>query len=155
MKLTKHFALEEFTRSATADKLHICNLPSFNEIDNLVQLCEEVLEPLREQFQTPLVITSGYRSPLVNKLVGGVANSQHQKGEAADIRLPKSSHPSADGICHTDLEKARQWIDWLVQNVNFDQCILETANQKDYWLHLSCKSDLTQNRHQGIHLLPH
>ena len=79
-----------------------------------------------------------------------MANSQHQKGEVVDIRLPKSSHPGADGICHTDLDRAYQWINWLVQNVSFDQCILETAYQKDYWLHLSYKCDPKQNRHQVI-----
>lgn len=150
MKLTKHFTLEELTHSATADSYRITNNPSLQELSNLIQLCKEVLEPLREHLNTPIVITSGYRSPLVNKLVGGVANSQHQKGEAVDIRLPKSSQPGTDGTCHTDLDRAYQWINWLVQNVSFDQCILETANQKDYWLHLSYKCDPKQNRHQVI-----
>ena len=93
MKLTKHFTLEELTRSATADNFRITNNPTLQDISNLIQLCQTVLEPLREQLNQPLIITSGYRSPLVNKLVGGVANSQHQKGEAVDIRLPKSSRP--------------------------------------------------------------
>ena len=150
MKLTKHFTLEELTRSATADSYRITNNPTLQDISNLIQLCKEVLEPLREHLNTPIVITSGYRSPLVNKLVGGVANSQHQKGEAVDIRLPKSSRPGPDGVCHTDLDIAYKWINWLVYNVSFDQCILETANQKDYWLHLSCRSDPKQNRHQVI-----
>lgn len=150
MRLTKHFTLEEFTRSATAENYRITNNPTLQELSNLIQLCKEVLEPLRAHLNAPIIITSGYRSPLVNKLVGGVANSQHQKGEAVDIRLPKSSRPGADGICHTDLDVAYQWVNWLVQNVSFDQCILESANQKDYWLHLSYKSDPKQNRHQII-----
>lgn len=96
MKLTDHFSLSEFTRSSTADRLHINNtidlsVPSGQSVfKNLKNLCEQVLEPLREHFGIPVVICSGYRCPQLNKAVGGVPNSQHLKGEAADIVLPHS-----------------------------------------------------------------
>ena len=88
MKLSEHFDLDEFTRSATADRLHIDNTIPEELIPNLKNLCVQVLEPLREHFGTPVVISSGYRCPALNQAVGGVPNSQHLTGEAADIILP-------------------------------------------------------------------
>ena len=88
MKLSEHFDLNEFTRSATADRLHIDNSIPEEFIPNLKNLCQQVLEPLREHFGIPVIISSGYRCPALNRAVGGVPNSQHLKGEAADIILP-------------------------------------------------------------------
>lgn len=129
--------MSEFTRSATADKLHIDNTIPEELIPNLKNLCEQVLEPLREHFGIPVVISSGYRCPQLNKAVGGVPNSQHQKGEAADIVLPPSlsSKPSALSL----------WFGWLRTNTHFDQLGFEQSGSIK-WIHVSCKLDPTQNR---------
>ena len=87
MKLSDHFTLEELTRSATASANKIANNPSQAERDWLQYLCVNVLEPLRQHMKRPISISSGYRCPKLNTLVGGVAKSQHQYGQAADIRI--------------------------------------------------------------------
>jgi len=135
--LTPHFRLSEFTRSATADRLHIDNTIPEELIPNLKNLCEQVLEPLREHFGIPVVISSGYRCPQLNKAVGGVPNSQHQKGEAADIVFPSSltSHPSP-------LSEAFYW---LLDNTHFDQLGFEQSGSTK-WIHVSCKPDASKNR---------
>ena len=137
MKLTEHFELSEFTRSATADKLHIDNTIPEELIPNLKNLCEQVLEPLREHFGISVVISSGYRCPQLNKAVGGVPNSQHQKGEAADIIPPYT-------INHTPYT-LKQWFYWLLDNTHFDQLGFEQSGSTK-WIHVSCKLDPTQNR---------
>lgn len=87
MKLSDHFTLEELTRSATASANNIANNPSQAERDWLQYLCVNVLEPLRQHMKRPISISSGYRCPKLNTLVGGVAKSQHQYGQAADIKI--------------------------------------------------------------------
>ena len=129
MKLSEHFDLNEFTRSATADRLHIDNSIPEELIPNLRNLCQQVLEPLREHLGTPIVISSGYRCPALNRAVGGVSNSQHLTGEAADIVLPNL----ADVFY------------WLIDNVPFDQLGFESRGSTK-WIHVSCKLDPSQNR---------
>ena len=111
MKLTEHFTLAEFERSATAARLHIDNRVPAELVPNIRNLCEQVLEPLREHFQEAVYVTSGYRCPQLNSAVGGVANSQHMRGEAADI-CPLRACPSPDpspvreggvGVCRSIL----------------------------------------------------
>ena len=80
-KLTPHFTLNELT----VNKTGLSNVPTAGDIDNLLKLCLDVLEPIREAVGTPIIVTSGYRSPAVNRAVGGVGTSQLLKGEAADI----------------------------------------------------------------------
>lgn len=87
MKLSEHFTLEEMVRSETASRNRISNTPSQAETDWLKYLCINVLEPLRAHMGRPISVSSGYRCPKLNALVGGVAKSQHQYGQAADIRI--------------------------------------------------------------------
>lgn len=113
--LTEHFTLEEFTQSQTAVHHEIYNVPDRAVIDNLHRLCVDILEPLRSMVNLPIVITSGYRCPALNAEVGGVKNSSHLYGLAADIHVGheyKSYRPwyVADLIVKSDLP--------------FDQCIL-------------------------------
>lgn len=134
MQLTKHFQLSEFTRSGTASRYGINNTlypdnPQHAEIvANIKALCTEVLEPLRQHIGKPLVISSGYRCPNLNKAVGGVTNSQHMKGEAADLRIPS-------------LAEGRKWMEWIIDHTSFDQCIMEHCKNKDgstsHWIHVS------------------
>ena len=81
----KYFTLTELTRSATARRLGIDNTPPQETVTALAQLVDNVLDPLREAWGTPLYVTSGYRCPALNRAVGGVPHSQHILGQAADV----------------------------------------------------------------------
>ena len=125
MRMTEHFDLVELTRSATATRLGLMNVPSQTAVGNLRNLCQKVLEPLRQHLGKPIIVTSGYRSKELNKAVGGVENSQHLVGEAADLRIESE-------------KQGREWMAWIMDNCEFDQLILE-RNSKATWLHVSCK----------------
>lgn len=86
-QLSKNFTLYELIRSATADRLHINNEPASDVITNLKTLCQQVLQPARDEYGKPMFITSGYRCKQLNKAVGGVYNSYHLFGQAADIMV--------------------------------------------------------------------
>lgn len=82
----KYFSIRELTASATAKRLGIDNCPDKRTEENLVELAETVLDPIREAYGKPIVVTSGYRCLRLNKAVGGASTSQHMYGQAADIR---------------------------------------------------------------------
>ena len=86
MRITEHFSLSEFTESDTARRRKIDNDPSAEVILRIINLCTLTLEPLRQKYGSPITVTSGYRCPLLNKAIGGATNSQHMRGEAADIK---------------------------------------------------------------------
>ena len=159
MQLSEHFSLSEFTRSATAAKYGIDNTfdpsnPAHAEIiANLRNLCEQVLEPLRAFASQPIIISSGYRSPALNRAVGGAKNSQHLTGEAVDIRIPMHAFVNEQGQRFTNMELLNRWFDWMTNNCDFDQLIKETANRRTYWIHVSCKRNRRKNRHQSIRFL--
>lgn len=84
--VSKNFDFREFEKSDTAARLHIVNCINDTDVrDNIKALVDNVLQPLRDAWGGPLFINSGYRSPELNKAVGGVATSQHCKGQAADV----------------------------------------------------------------------
>lgn len=121
----KYFKLEEFVRSETASKFNIDNTPDKYAISNLDKLVKNVLDPMRESFGGPIKVTSGYRSYLLNKMVGGVKTSQHMSGKAADI-VPI-------GKTFNDFLKFIE--EWL-KDKEFDQCIIEKSGDKR-WIHIS------------------
>ena len=127
-QLTPHFKLSEFVKSSTANARHIDNTPTEAIVANLKALCEEVLEPLRQWYGKPIIIGSGYRSPALNKAVGGVKNSQHMTGEACDIHIP-------------DEATGKRWFVWLMDNVPFHQLIWEksTPSSNHHWIHVAFK----------------
>ena len=86
-QFTKNFSYDELIASATAKRLGLDNIPTPEEKEKLRQLAEDILQPIRDAWKSPIVVTSGYRSEAVNKAVGGVSNSQHRLGEAADIKV--------------------------------------------------------------------
>ena len=104
MPLSKNFILRELLRSNVAERDERLKQEQENPppeiIDNLKYLVENALQPIRNRFGFPIRINSGYRSPLVNKLVGGSAISQHCRGEAADCELSPSflTDPKTLGI---------------------------------------------------------
>lgn len=125
MKLSNNFYLSEFLLSQTASREGIVNIPSSDHIKSMKVLCKKVLQPIRDHYKKPLSISSGYRSPALNAATKGSLNSQHCKGEAADIHI--------NGVTHYDLVK------WISENLDFDQVILEfwDAETNSGWVHVS------------------
>ena len=134
MKLSENFTLEELIRSNTAERMGIDNVPKDEKVvENLRSLCLEVLQPLRDYVGAPVHINSGYRCPELNMAVGGVKNSQHCRGEAADIRIVSP-------------KQGREWAAWIEDNCRFDQMLLERNKNGAVWLHVSWKRDASKNR---------
>lgn len=94
LRLSAHFTLDEFTKSATATAKNIDNTPTPTALRALRGLVVQVLEPLRVDLRTAINITSGYRSPKLNDAIDGADDSQHTRGEAADFKA--SSRTSAE-----------------------------------------------------------
>lgn len=86
-QFTKNFSYDELIASATAKRLGLDNTPSPEEKEKLRKLAEDILQPIRDRWRSPIVVNSAYRSEAVNKAVGGVPTSQHRLGEAADIKV--------------------------------------------------------------------
>jgi zinc D-Ala-D-Ala carboxypeptidase len=91
VNLTQNFTLSEMTKSETALRFGMANDPTETEIENMRVLCEKVLQPVRNYYGMGVKVNSGYRHPLVNAKVGGSATSDHCKGFAADIEIPRDS----------------------------------------------------------------
>lgn len=122
MKLTKNFSLEELVYSETAKINGINNSPGVNVLNSLSELCVNVLQPLRDYYNKPVVITSGYRCGKLNKLIGGVNHSQHMKGEAVDLV-----------VLGEDLKSVFLYIK---NNLPYDQLLLEKS-KNGTWIHVS------------------
>ena len=88
MRLSDNFTLAELTKSQTAERCGIDNSPDKEHVDNLQKLCDEILQPIRDYFKIPVVISSGYRSTELSKKIGSSSRSQHCRGEAADLEIP-------------------------------------------------------------------
>lgn len=130
MNLTENISLKELTKSETATRFGISNEPSEEIIANLQKLATNILQPIRDNFGKPLIITSGYRSPEVCLKVGSTINSQHTKGQAADFEI--------GGMANKDLS------DWIHQNLDYDQLILEFWKPEEPnsgWVHCSYKGE--------------
>ena len=141
MQLSEHFRLKEFIDSPKADSLGIDNRPDWEAVINLRNLCREVLEPLRQHEDHPIHVNSGYRCMELNEAVHGVGDSQHLRGEAADLHLP-------------DVATGRRWYKFIVENLDFDQLLFEYRRTGVRWLHVSCRRDRTCNRHMAIPNFP-
>jgi putative chitinase len=137
-KLTENFSLSEMTVSPTAKRLGIPNTPTAEHIENMRYCCEKILEPVRAKFG-PVTINSSYRAPLVNKAVGGSKTSQHVNGQAIDFEVK--------GV---DNKKVA---DWIADNLEFDQVILEfysVGDKNSGWVHASIKKEGSNRRMRMI-----
>jgi zinc D-Ala-D-Ala carboxypeptidase len=138
MQLTNNFTLAELCKSQTALRKGIDNLPKDPDtVAKMQTLAEEILQPVRDKFG-PTVINSGYRCKKLNTAIGGSKKSQHCFGEAADIEVPTISN--------------RDLAEWIKNNLDFDQLILEFYNGKDPssgWVHVSYKNK-DDNRKQVL-----
>lgn len=130
MKLTAHFTLGELTRSSTAERLHLDNTPT-PEALRALQTTAEMLERIRTTLGRPVIVTSAYRSPEVNRAVGGAASSDHMAGQAADIVVP------AFGTPHLVASALAP----LVSVLGIGQLILEGVKGKQ-WVHVSTRTPL-------------
>ena len=137
MNLSKSFTLNELTKSQEALRLNIDNIPNEEHISNLKILCENILQPVRDFYGLPVSISSGYRSPELCEAIGSSRTSQHARGQAADFEI--------FGVPN------KQVADFIVKNLDYDQCILEFWNENEPnsgWVHCSFNKD--NNRKQYL-----
>lgn len=142
MKISKHLSLAEVTRSETAKRNGIDNIPTSEHLENFKLLAEKVFEPIRTHFGVPIHISSGYRSQALNKFIKGSASSQHCKGEAIDIDMDGSS----SGVTN------KMVFDFIVANLEWDQIIHEFGTDENPdWVHVSYTKG--KNRKQKLKAL--
>jgi hypothetical protein len=137
MKISEHLSLAEVTRSETAKRKGVSNMPTEAHLANFKLLAEKVFEPIRNHFGSPINISSGYRSEALNKAVGGSSSSQHCTGEAIDIDMDGSTN----GVTN------KMVFDYIKDNLEFDQLIWEfgTSSNPD-WVHVSYESTGKQRK---------
>ena len=126
MKLSENFTLLELIKSDIALRNNLDNTPTQGILQNLRELVINVLQPIREHYEKPVKISSGYRGEALNKFAGGSKTSDHMQGFAADIEVP--------GISNYDLAE------WIQANLKFTQVILEfyvMGNPHSGWVHVS------------------
>ena len=138
-KLSEHFLLGEFTKSGSHPNIY--NVPTHEAIANMKHLCQW-LEVLRERSGGPIVINSGYRSPQLNRAVGGASNSNHLTGCAVDIRV-------------TGFEQAIRYAAILLDYADethqeFDELLVERNRFGAIWLHFAVR--FRENRHKVLYI---
>ena len=127
-KLSEHFTLGELTKSGSHPEVY--NIPSHEAIANMKRLCQW-LEVLRKRYNAPIIINSGYRSPQLNKKIGGVANSNHLTGCAVDIRVSGMEQLIRYAAILLDYaEESHQ---------GFDELLIEKNRYGAIWLHFAVR----------------
>jgi len=127
--MTQNFSIKELTYSDTAIRLGIDNTPTDEILINLQNVVQFILEPVSNNFDSQIVITSGYRSPALCQAIGSKPTSQHTFGMAVDFEIL--------GIPNKEVS------DWIVNHLDFDQCILEfwkPEQPNSGWVHCSYKT---------------
>ena len=138
MRISKHISLREATHSATAKRRGIENTPNEEQLDAMYKVAEFIFEPLRLYVGGAIKITSFFRSPKVNKAIGGVSSSQHCKGQAIDI----------DDVF--DHKTNAEMFEYIRENLDFDQLIWEFGDSNNpNWLHVSYVSK-AENRNRVL-----
>lgn len=135
MRLSKNFTLKELIKSDTAVRKGINNNPNEDHITNLERLATNILQPVRDHFGKVVSVSSGFRSGELCIAIGSSVNSQHADGCAADFEI--------FGVSNKEVA------DWIVDNLNFDQCILEFWKPEEPnsgWVHCSYKNDEDNRR---------
>jgi len=138
MKLTTNFSLAEMTASQMAARTGLNNNPTAGQIENLRKLCESILQPIRNHYDAPVIVSSGFRSPELCVLIGSSIDSHHAKGQAADLQV--------SGIDNEALAT------YIKNNLDFDQLILEFYKKEEGphsgWIHVSYVGK--ENRKQSL-----
>ena len=138
MKISKHLSLAEVIRSESAKRAGISNMPTEEHLENFKILAKEVFEPIREHFNVPIHISSGYRSKALNKITKGASlTSDHCYGKAIDIDMDGStSNVTNNDIFH-----------YIKDNLKFKQLIAEhPVNGKLSWVHVSYDENNIKNQ---------
>ena len=133
--ISKHISYKEATRSNTALRRGIENIPDVEELENMKLIAEEVFEPLRKWVGGPIKINSFYRSPELNVAIGGSKKSQHCHGQAMDIDDTYGHRSNASMFKH------------IRYNLDYDQIIWEFGDDKNpAWVHVSYVSEVKNRR---------
>ena len=147
-KLSENFTLEEMLVSSTAQKYGIKNVPDAAAKANLTALCQKLLQPIRNTYGKPIIITSGYRGAALNAKVGGSRTSQHCKGQAADIN--DLAGYKVGGAAR--YEANAKLFDFIYDKGGYDQLINEypDAKGRPQWIHVSYNPALKVQRGQTL-----
>ena len=136
MSISKHISYKEAVYSRTATRRDIINNPNAEQMENMVTIAEEVFEPLRMWVGGPVKINSFFRSPELNKAIGGSGKSQHCHGQAIDLDDTFGRATNAE------------MFEFIKEHLDFDQMIWEFGTEKNPdWVHVSfVKEGINRNR---------
>ena len=139
-QFTKNFSYDELIASSTAKRLGLDNTPTPEEKERLRQLAEDILQPIRDAWRAPIVVTSGFRSEAVNNAVGGVKNSQHRLGESADIKVGgKERNRKLFNFIYKLINQGKIKVGQLIDEYNYQ------------WIHISLPRKNKENN-QILHI---
>lgn len=134
--VSKNISYAEATRSDTAKRLGIDNTPNAEQFSSMIHVAENVFQPVREHFDTPIYVSSFFRSEALNKAIGGSSSSTHMKGEAMDLDADVYGKISNGVIFH-----------YIKDNIEFDQLIWEFGDSKNPdWVHVSLSKNNNRNQ---------
>lgn len=140
-QFTKNFSYDELIASATAKRLGLDNTPNEQEKENLRRLAEDILQPIRDAWKSPIIVNSGFRSEAVNKAVGGVKNSQHRLGEAADIKIGgRDRNKKLFNFIYKLISQGKIKVGQLIDEYNYQ------------WIHVSLPRNNGKPNNQILHI---
>lgn len=140
-QFTKNFSYDELIASSTAKRLGLDNTPNEKEKEKLRELAETILQPIRDSWRAPVIVNSAFRSEAVNKAVGGVKNSQHRLGEAADITIGgKERNRKLFNFIQKLIQKGDIYVGQLIDEYNYS------------WIHVSLPRTNGKPNNQILHL---
>ena len=140
-QFTKNFSYDELIASSAAKRLGLDNTPNEKEKEKLRELAEYILQPIRDAWKSPIIINSAFRSEAVNKAVGGVKNSQHRLGEAADITIGgKERNRKLFNFIQKLIQKGDIYVGQLIDEYNYS------------WIHVSLPRTNGKPNNQILHL---
>ena len=134
--VSKNISYKEATHSTTAKRLGIDNTPNAEQFSNMIYVAENVFQPIREHFNTPIYISSFFRSEALNKAIRGSSSSTHMKGEAMDLDADVYG-----GVTNADI------FNYIKDNLEFDQLIWEFGTDEEpAWVHVSLSKRTNRNQ---------
>lgn len=143
-RLSQNFTYREMTASATARRKKIVNTPSIQSYLNLVALCRDILQPLRDAWGSPIIVSSGYRCYELNRAVGGVRNSDHMYGCAADIKTvedtPEENKKLYDLIRDLTKKGVLKYVKQVIDEYGYD------------WIHIAYQDGRSKKINEFIHI---
>lgn len=136
MMVSKNISYKEATHSTTAKRLGIDNTPDAEQFSNMIYVAENVFQPIREHFNTPIYISSFFRSEGLNRAIKGSSSSTHMKGEAMDLDADVY-----EGITNAEI------FNYIKDNLEFDQLIWEFGTDENpSWVHVSLSKRNNRNQ---------